>query len=299
VAASGSPNQQQTDIDSLLELAVRAATAAGAELLRRYGHVEGLDTKSSATDPVSDADRAAERMLVELITAERPNDAMIGEEGTDRPGSSGYTWVLDPLDGTVNYLYQLDHFAVSVAIEDTAIEDTAIEDTAIEDTAIEDTAIADTAIPATAAGLVGVVFEPVTGRLFTAVRGRGAFLNGRRLRANEPVAMPQAMIATGFGYQPRRRAAQGAFVARLLPRVRDIRRFGSAALDLCAVAAGTVDGYFEEGIQHWDRAAGALIAAEAGAVVAPFTPTGQPTGWLAAGPTLYAALTEFAVTVDS
>lgn len=284
MAASGSPNQQQTDIDSLLELAVRAATAAGAELLRRYGHVEGLDTKSSATDPVSDADRAAERMLVELITAERPNDAMIGEEGTDRPGSSGYTWVLDPLDGTVNYLYQLDHFAVSVAIEDTAIEDTAI---------------ADTAIPATAAGLVGVVFEPVTGRLFTAVRGRGAFLNGRRLRANEPVAMPQAMIATGFGYQPRRRAAQGAFVARLLPRVRDIRRFGSAALDLCAVAAGTVDGYFEEGIQHWDRAAGALIAAEAGAVVAPFTPTGQPTGWLAAGPALYAALTEFAVTVDS
>jgi len=279
VAASGSPNQQQTDIDSLLELAVRAATAAGAELLRRYGHVEGLDTKSSATDPVSDADRAAERMLVELITAERPDDAMIGEEGTDRTGSSGYTWVVDPLDGTVNYLYQLDHFAVSVAIEDTAIEDTAIEDTA--------------------AGLVGVVFEPVAGRLFTAARGRGAFLNGRRLRVNEPVALPQAMFATGFGYQPQRRAAQGAFLAHLLPRVRDIRRFGSAALDLCAVAAGTVDGYFEEGIQHWDRAAGALIATEAGAVVAPFTPTGQPTGWLAAGPSLYAALTELAVTIDT
>jgi len=279
VAASGSPNQQQTDIDSLLELAVRAATAAGAELLRRYGHVEGLDTKSSATDPVSDADRAAERMLVELITAERPDDAMIGEEGTDRTGSSGYTWVVDPLDGTVNYLYQLDHFAVSVAIEDTAIE--------------------DTAIPATATGLVGVVFEPVAGRLFTAARGRGAFLNGRRLRVNEPVALPQAMFATGFGYQPQRRAAQGAFLAHLLPRVRDIRRFGSAALDLCAVAAGTVDGYFEEGIQHWDRAAGALIATEAGAVVAPFTPTGQPTGWLAAGPSLYAALTELAVTIDT
>ncbi len=279
MAASGSPNQQQTDIDSLLELAVRAATAAGAELLRRYGHVEGLDTKSSATDPVSDADRAAERMLVELITAERPDDAMIGEEGTDRTGSSGYTWVVDPLDGTVNYLYQLDHFAVSVAIEDTAIE--------------------DTAIPATATGLVGVVFEPVAGRLFTAARGRGAFLNGRRLRVNEPVALPQAMFATGFGYQPQRRAAQGAFLAHLLPRVRDIRRFGSAALDLCAVAAGTVDGYFEEGIQHWDRAAGALIATEAGAVVAPFTPTGQPTGWLAAGPSLYAALTELAVTIDT
>lgn len=279
MAAPGSPNQQQSDVDSLLELAVRAATAAGAELLRRYGQVEGLDTKSSDTDPVSDADRAAEGMLVELITAERPDDAMIGEEGTDRPGSTGYTWVVDPLDGTVNYLYQLDHFAVSVAVEDTAIADTAVE--------------------GTAAGLVGVVFDPVTARLFTAVRGRGAFLNGRRLRVNEPVAMPQAMIATGFGYQPQRRAAQGAFVARLLPRVRDIRRFGSAALDLCAVAAGTVDGYFEEGIQHWDRAAGALIATEAGALVAPFTPTGQPTGWLAAGPSLYAALTEFSSTIDT
>lgn len=258
------------DTDALLDLAVRAARAAGAELLRRYGRIEGLDTKSSATDPVSDADRGAEALLVQMIIAERPDDAIIGEEGANRRGSSGHTWVLDPLDGTVNYLYQLDNFAVSVAVEHRD-----------------------------GGGLVGVVLDPVTDRLFTAVRGRGALLNGRLLRVNDPVPMRQAMVATGFGYEPGRRAAQGAFVARLLPHIRDIRRFGSAALDLCSVAAGAVDCYFEEGINHWDHAAGGLIAREAGATMAPFTPTGQDRGWLAAGPALHAAMTEFAVTVRS
>lgn len=263
MAEPGSQSDTESSIESLLELAVRAAKAAGAELLERYGHVQGLATKSSDTDPVSDADRAAERLLVELITAERPDDAMIGEEGTNQQGSSGLTWVVDPLDGTVNYLYELDNFSVSVAVEDSA------------------------------GGLAGVVFDPVTDRTFSAARGRGAVLNGRPIRCNEPAPMAKAMIATGFGYHPQRRAAQGVFVAGLLPRVRDIRRFGSAALDLCAVACGHVDGYFEEGINHWDHAAGGLIVTEAGGLMTPFTPTGAERGWLAAGPTLHAAITDY------
>ncbi|WP_029137613.1 inositol monophosphatase family protein [Nakamurella lactea] len=266
------PTPSTSEPQQLLDLATRAAHAAGAELLRRYGRIEGLETKSSATDPVSDADRASERMLVEMILAERPDDGIIGEEGADHRSASGYTWVIDPLDGTVNYLYQLDNFSVSIAVE----------------AATEGETPDGTGDP-----VVAVVCDPVTGRTFTATRGGGAFLDGRRLQVNEPVPMDRAMVATGFGYDPARRAAQGAFVARLLPRVRDIRRMGSAALDLCAVAAGTVDAYFEEGIQHWDRAAGALIVREAGGLMTEFTPTGQPSGWLAAGPSLHAVLTEF------
>jgi myo-inositol-1(or 4)-monophosphatase len=248
------------DTAALLDLAVRAAHAAGAELLRRYGHVEGLDTKSSATDPVSDADRASEVLLTEMITAERPQDGLLGEEGASRVSQSGLVWVVDPLDGTVNYLYELGNWAVSVAVEDDA------------------------------GGLIGVVFDPVLDRTFTATRDGGAWLAGRRLQVNEPVPMSRALIATGFGYLPERRATQGAMIARLLPQIRDIRRYGSAALDLCAVAAGFVDGYFEEGVQRWDVAAGGLVAREAGAVMTPCTPTGVSTGWLVAGATLHAAL---------
>jgi myo-inositol-1(or 4)-monophosphatase len=248
------------DTDALGDLAVRAARAAGDELLRRYGHVVGLATKSSATDPVSDADRASEALLARMIRAERPDDGILGEEGAAVNGRSGITWVVDPLDGTVNYLYQLDNFSVSVAAQD-----------------------ADGSI-------VGVVFDPVRDRLFSAVRGSGAYQDGRLLRVNDPVPVSRALLATGFGYAAERRAAQGAMIAHLLPQVRDIRRFGSAALDLCAVAAGTVDGYLEEGVQAWDVAAGGLIAAEAGAAVSTATPTGAPSGIFAAGPALHAEL---------
>ena len=248
------------DPDALLDLATRAAHAAGAELLARYGRIQGLDTKTSATDPVSDADRAAEALLVELITSERPDDGLLGEEGAARPSASGLRWVIDPLDGTVNYLYQLDNFSVSIAVEDSI------------------------------GALVGVVHNPTTGRTYSAVRGGGAYADGRRLRVNDPVPMERALLATGFGYSPQRRAAQGALIAALLPRVRDIRRIGSAALDLCAVAAGAVDGYLEEGVKAWDVAAGALIAKEAGAIVTVVTPTGDATGCLAAGPALHAQL---------
>jgi len=259
----GAPDSSETA--ALLELAVRAAHAAGAELLRRYGHVEGLDTKSSATDPVTDADRVSERLLSELITGERPQDGLLGEEGASRPSESGLIWVVDPLDGTVNYLYELGNWAVSVAVED------------------DD------------GPLAGTVFDPVLGRTFTASRGGGAWFDGRRLQVNDPIPLSRALVATGFGYLPERRATQGALVAGLLPKIRDIRRIGSAALDLCAVAAGFVDGYFEEGVQRWDVAAGGLVAREAGALMTSFTPTGVDTGWLVAGPALHAQL-EFALT---
>jgi len=251
-----------TDPEVLLELATRAARAAGAELMSRYGTVEGLETKSSDTDPVSDADKAAEALIVSMLLAERPDDGLIGEEGASRVSGSGITWVIDPLDGTVNYLYELDNFSVSIAAEDEK------------------------------GGLVGVVFAPVTDRLYTAVRGGGAFLNGRQLQVNEPVALNKALLATGFGYSPERRAAQVRVLSQLLPQIRDIRRLGSAALDLCQLAAGGLDAYWEEGVQHWDVAAGTVIVTEAGGLVTPSSATGAPTGWLAAGPSLHASMVQ-------
>ncbi len=247
--------------DGLLDLAVRVARAAGAELMSRYGRIQGLSTKSSATDPVSDADRAAEALMVEMLSAERPDDGLLGEEGASRDSQSGITWVIDPLDGTVNYLYELDNFSVSIAAEDPD------------------------------GGLVGVVFDPVMDRIYTASRGGGAFAGQRRLRVNDPVPLDSAMLSTGFGYSAERRALQGAVIARVLPQIRDIRRFGSAALNLCQVAGGQVDAYYEEGVQHWDVAAGRLMAVEAGALMTTISLTGAETGWLVAGPSLHATLT--------
>ena len=246
----------------LLDLAEQMARAAGAELMSRYGNIQGLGTKSSATDPVSDADRAAEALIAAMLLEQRPQDGMIGEEGAARGSESGITWVIDPLDGTVNYLYQLDNFSVSIAAEDAE------------------------------GGLVGVVFDPVMNRMYTAVRDAGAFLDGRALRVNESVELDNALLGTGFGYSAERRSAQAAILATLLPRIRDIRRFGSAALNLCQLAAGQLDAYYEEGVQHWDVAAGGLIAREAGALMTTSSLTGASTGWLVAGPTLHAALSD-------
>jgi len=246
--------------EALLDLAMRGARAAGNELMNRYGNIQGLNSKTSATDPVSDADRAAEAILVDLITGERPDDGLLGEEGAARESTSGIRWVIDPLDGTVNYLYQLDNFSVSVAAED-----------------------GDGA-------LVGVVYNPTNRRAYHAIRGAGAAVDGSPLRVNDPVPLDRALIATGFGYSAERRRTQGALIAELLPKVRDVRRIGSAALDLCTVASGAVDGYFEEGVKAWDVAAGALIATEAGAKYTEFTPTGAESGCLAAGPALFKEL---------
>lgn len=255
-------------VAALVGLAVAAARDAGRELLRRQGAVGPIRTKSSPTDPVTAADRAAEELLVGALTAARPGDGLLGEEGAERTSTTGLRWVLDPLDGTVNYLYGLPGWCVSVACEEEG--------------------------PEGWRGLVGVVHDPVRGETFTGVRGSGASADGRRLRVNDPVQLDRALIATGFAYGAADRARQAAVVAQLLPRVRDIRRGGSAAMDLCAVAAGRVDGYYEDTTSRWDWAAGALIAAEAGAVIAPLPGSGGG-GVLAAGPALAGPLRDLVV----
>ncbi|GAB2610261.1 inositol monophosphatase family protein [Streptomyces capparidis] len=258
-----------TGLAALLDLAVRAAHLGGAELARRAGRATGVAYKSTATDPVSDADRASESAVVALLTGERPWDGLLGEEGARRSGSSGLRWVIDPLDGTVNYLYGIPHSAVSVACEERFP--------------------GAGGHPEPGAGdwrpVVGVVHDPARGETFTAVAGEGARLNGERLAVNDPVPPASALVGTGFGYAAASRARQAPVAAALLPRVRDIRSGGSAALDLCWVAAGRLDAYYEDELAPWDLAAGSLIAAEAGAAV---TPLG--TGVLAAGPALHAAL---------
>lgn len=228
----------------LLELAVRVAARAGDVLASGDGRVAVAATKSSPTDVVTEMDRRSEGVCVEEILASRPHDAILAEEGGQiGTGTSGVRWVIDPLDGTVNYLYGLPDWAVSIAAE------------------VRGQVVA------------GVVHLPRRGETFTATLGGGAWLAGglaggpARLRVRPDAALAQALVATGFGYVAARRKVQGETVAALLPQVRDIRRGGSASVDLCSVAAGRVDAYYERGLNHWDYAAGALIAAEAGAVV--------------------------------
>jgi myo-inositol-1(or 4)-monophosphatase len=234
---------------------------AGEVLLARYSEpASGLDSKSSSTDMVSDADRAAEEAISSLLQAERPDDALLGEEGLSAGGESGRRWVVDPLDGTTNYLYRLRAWCVSVALED-----------------------AD-------GGLVGVVHDPLAGETFLAARGEGAWLNGARIRVRAEGELARALVATGFGYDPDVRAGQAEVLRRVLPRVRDVRRAGAAALDLCHVAAGRLDGYYERGVQPWDWAAGALIIREAGGEVLPLV-GGRP-GLAAARPGLAEELVE-------
>jgi myo-inositol-1(or 4)-monophosphatase len=231
--------------DSLLELALGAARDAGALLLERFGGpASGVESKSSTTDMVSDADRAAERLLLDRITRARPDDGVLGEEGADVEGTSGLTWVVDPLDGTTNYLFGYPVWSVSVACED-----------------------AD-------GGVVAVVHDPPRRETFAAERGAGATLNGRPVHARAPRGLDRALIGTGFAYDPGDRGLQARVLTDLLPRVRDIRRGGSAALDLAWVACGRLDGFYEWGIKHWDRAAGMLLVAEAGGRVSVFEPGG-------------------------
>jgi len=221
---------------------------------------QGLGSKSSATDPVSDADREAERVIRELLAAERPEDGLLAEEGSRSEGRSGRRWVVDPLDGTVNFLYRFPSWAVSVALEDA-----------------EGTAL-------------GVVHSPVHEETFRAARGEGAWLGAARLRVRQESELDRAMVATGFSYERGRRAAQADVVQRVLPRVRDIRRAGAAALDLAWLAAGRVDAYYERGLKPWDWAAGRMVVEQAGGLVAPLE--GHPPGLVAAGtPALLEQLT--------
>lgn len=222
-----------------LELAERAARAAGEVLLSYYGRPpEGVASKSSSTDLVSDADRQAERTIRDLLAAERPEDGLIAEEGSRADAASGRRWVVDPLDGTINFLYGFPAWAVSVALEDPD------------------------------GALVGVVHSPIHGETFRAVRGEGAYLGQDRLAVRSARPLDQSLVATGFSYEPARRAVQADVIRELLPRARDIRRAGAAALDLAWVAAGRLDAFFERGLQHWDWAAGRLLVEEAGGAVA-------------------------------
>jgi myo-inositol-1(or 4)-monophosphatase len=213
-------------------------------------------TKSSATDPVTSADLAAQRVIAREITAARPGDGITAEEGLRRSGRTGVHWIIDPLDGTVNYLYGRDEWSVSIAARDHA-----------------GTAVA-------------VIHAPALDRTYTAIRGQGAWLDSRRLAIRRTTDLSTAVIGTGFSYAADGRSAQATTLARLLPQIADIRRSGSAALDLAAVASGALDAFYEDDLEEWDWAAGALLAAESGAVVSPLPGPGGRSGVLATSPDL-------------
>ncbi len=243
------------ELTALVDLARATAVEAGELLLRRRGEAShgasparrsaqelGVATKSPPPDLVTEVDRAAERLVVGRLLDARPADGLIGEEGATVIGSSGVSWLVDPIDGTTNFVYGLPAYAVSIAAE------------------VDGQAVA------------GVVLNAATGELWSATAGGGAHLavpgaDPVRLTGSRPASLDRALVATGFGYRAEQRRAQAAVVAELLPQVRDIRRHGSAALELCTVAAGRVDAYYEMHLNRWDFAAGALVAAEAGVVV--------------------------------
>ena len=203
---------------------------------------------------VSDADRDAEAAIEELLRTERPDDGLLAEEGAHSEGGSGRRWVVDPLDGTTNFLYGIPAWAVSVALEDDE------------------------------GAAVGVVHDPVRGETFAAARGLGAHLDGEPIEVAGAERLESALIATGFGYEPDRRLAQAKVLVDVLPRVRDIRRAGAAALDLAWLGAGRLDGYYERGLNPWDWAAGRLIVSEAGGALRELD--GEPAGLVAASPQL-------------
>jgi myo-inositol-1(or 4)-monophosphatase len=225
-----------TEPRRLLDVAVAAALEAGGLVAAAEAgeSIEVEATKTSPTDVVTAVDLASERAIRDRILTARPDDGFLGEEGDDIAGTTGVVWIADPIDGTVNFLYGIPQFSVSIAAQ------------------------VDGAVVA------GVVHNPGSGETFTAVRGEGAFLGDRRLTGSTCDDVAQALVGTGFGYRAEDRAVQAVQIARLLPTVRDIRRIGSAALDLCFVAAGRYDAYVERGLHPWDLAAGGLIVEESG-----------------------------------
>ena len=245
----------------LLELARKVGADAGALLMDRPPAFE-IEEKSTAIDIVTQMDKKAEKFIVQSLLAARPDDGMIGEEGAAIESKSGITWVIDPLDGTVNYFYGLPGWNVSIAAKDSE------------------------------GSVVGVVTAPTINSMWWATRGGGAFFNGKKIKVNEPIELNRAFIGTGFQYDVAHRDRQIENVRRMLPIIRDIRRNGAAAVDICHVAMGALDAYYEDGLKEWDWAAASLVATEAGARFglygqAPYMTT------LAAGSTLYAELESF------
>lgn len=251
--------EQATKIE-ILNLALSIAKEAG-ELLSKRPEVFDLETKSSAIDFATQMDLASEKLLVSRILAARADDGIVAEEGSAIESKSGVTWVIDPLDGTVNYFYGIAGWNVSIAAKDSE-------------------------------GVqVGVVYAPTINSLWSAIRGGGATLNGKKISCNDPISLDRALIATGFAYDMAIRKSQAELVSKVIESARDIRRIGAGAADLCSVASGSLDAFYEYGLKEWDLAAGGLIAQEAGALV-----TGRNGGLagtemvIAAGPALHAEL---------
>ncbi|MEX1218213.1 MAG: inositol monophosphatase family protein [Acidimicrobiales bacterium] len=261
----------EDETNALLALATTAASEAAAFIVAGLATARTLiDTKTTGTDMVTEMDRASEALILGRLAAARPDDAILGEEGTDRPGTTGVRWIVDPIDGTTNYLYGHAGFAVSIAAEINGQVS------------------------------VGVVHDPLHGEVFTAIRGKGAFRNGTPIHASNESDLSHALVATGFSYEPDRRRRQVAVLGSLIGSIRDIRRMGAASVDLCSVACGRVDAYYERGLQPWDHAAGALIAIEAGAIVENLV--GGPPEFefcLAATPALFAPLRELLLDADA
>jgi myo-inositol-1(or 4)-monophosphatase len=229
----------------LRALAEAVAREAGALLRDAFDGPElRVTVKSTPTDLVSEADHNAERLIRERIEAARPGDGVLGEEGGDHAGTTGVRWIVDPLDGTINFLFGIPQWAVSIACEDDQ------------------------------GSLVGVVYDPMRDELFSAERGGAPTLDGRPITASTKSDMATAMVGTGFGYDAEVRRAQAVVAARLLPEVRDLRRFGAAAIDLAWTACGRLDAYYEHGLNAWDLAAGGLICECAGLDVRPLAPVG-------------------------
>lgn len=254
-------------------LALAVAVAEEAAVLIAEGRRRGLSevsTKSSSTDMVTEYDRLSERLIVDRLLSARPDDGLVGEEGSNRTGTSGIDWLIDPIDGTTNFLYGLAGYAVSIAARD-----------------------AD-------GGLIGVVAVPSSAELFAARRGAGSTCNGRAIHCSTTTDLSKALIATGFSYDRDNRRRQGVRVAAMLDQIRDIRRIGAAAPDLCFAASGRVDAYFEEFLNPWDLAAGEVIAREAGCRVGSIQ-GGQahPRSVLVATPAIFGPLVDLIAAIDA
>jgi myo-inositol-1(or 4)-monophosphatase len=239
----------------LLRLAMEVATEVGGRLreVRRAG-VPKVRTKSTATDMVTEMDEWAERHIVHRLLDARPADGVLGEEGAAVTGTTGVTWCIDPIDGTTNYLYGHPGYSVSIA------------------------ALVD------GEPVVGVVADPELDQLYSAVRGHGAWRDNEPIRTSACTELSLALVGTGFGYAASHRADQGALVAALLPHIRDIRRMGGAALDLCSVGSARLDAFYERGLAPWDVAAGGLVAVEAGARLTDFSGRPSWSGEIVAAP---------------
>lgn len=243
--ATTRPDAARPDPAELLEIACAVVRPAARQVQRMRDQARGgVTTKTTETDVVTAADRAVERQIVAELRQRRPRDAVLGEEyGQGPPGDGVVRWVLDPIDGTVNYLYGVASYAVSVAV------------------------VAGEPDPAVWTVLAGAVHSVVDGATWSAAHGQGADRDGRELRVREAGSLATSLVGTGFGYAPERRAHQAEVLTHVLPQVRDIRRLGSAAIDLCLLAEGSIDLYYERGLNPWDVAAGGLVATEAGAAL--------------------------------